>query len=93
MNVHRICCAAAVSLFLGGVQARLASQSGAAPATECTVAGVQAKAPKGTTITAATVVAAAENVPQHCRVDGHVEVPGNEVNFRLGLPNAWNGKY
>jgi feruloyl esterase len=54
---------------------------------------VQGKAPKGTTITAAAVVRATEDVPQHCRVDGHVAVPGNEVRFRLGLPAAWNGKY
>src|SRR6185295_19095699 len=65
----------------------------AGTATECTVAAVQAKAPKGTTITAASVVEATATVPQYCRVDGHVAVPGNEVNFRLGLPTSWNGKY
>jgi len=31
--------------------------------------------------------------PQFCQVDGHVATPGNEVNFRLGLPERWNGKY
>jgi feruloyl esterase len=93
MSVREIACALAVSLLLGGVQAHLASQDAANSSTECTVAAVQAKAPKGTTITAASVVAPEGNVPQHCRVDGHVAVPGNEVRFRLGLPNGWNGKY
>ena len=31
--------------------------------------------------------------PEYCRVDGHVATPGNTVNFRLGLPAAWNGKF
>ena len=61
---------------------------------ECSVASLQAKAPKGTTITAASVVPAADKVASYCRVDGHVAVPGNEVNFRLGLPTTgWNGKF
>src|SRR6187549_1808278 len=61
---------------------------------ECSVTSLQAKAPKGTTITGATVVPAAEKVASYCRVDGHVAVPGNEVNIRLGLPTAgWNGKF
>src|SRR4029453_13940284 len=91
MSVRQISCAVAVSFVLAGMQARLASQSSRSASSECTVAAVQANAPKGTTITAASVVPAEGNVPQHCRVDGHVAVPGNEVNFRLGLPNTWNG--
>jgi feruloyl esterase len=82
-----------VSLVLGGLQTQLASQSTTAGSTDCSIAALQAKAPKGTTITAAAVVPAADDLPQYCRVDGHVAVPGNEVNFRLGLPAAWNGKY
>jgi feruloyl esterase len=60
---------------------------------ECSVPSIQAKAPKGTTITAAQVVPTAAAIPSHCRVDGHVTVPGNEVNFRVGLPENWNGKF
>jgi feruloyl esterase len=60
---------------------------------ECTVTALQAKAPKGTTITAAAVVPAAATLPAYCRVDGRVAVPGNEVNFRVGLPDGWNGKF
>lgn len=59
----------------------------------CAVAPIQAKAPKGTTITAAQVVDAKDGLPRYCRVDGHTATPGNEVNFRLGLPEQWNGKY
>ena len=65
----------------------------ASPSAECTVSALQQKAPPGTTITAATVVAAEGATPEYCRVDGHVATPGNTVNFRLGLPPAWNGKF
>ena len=64
-----------------------------AQSTACTVAALQAKAPKGTTITGAEKVAAAGSVPAHCRVDGHATSSGNEVNFRLALPEGWNGKF
>ena len=60
---------------------------------ECSVSAVQAKAPSGTTITGAAVVPAEGKRPQYCRVDGHTASPGNEVNFRLGLPDGWNGKF
>jgi len=59
----------------------------------CDVAAIQDTAPAGTTITAAAVVPAAGARPQYCRVDGHVTSVGNEVNFRLGLPDGWNGKF
>lgn len=62
-------------------------------AVTCEVATVQQKAPKGTTITGATVVQATGSQPRHCQVDGHVAVPGNEVNVRVGLPENWNGKF
>ena len=64
-----------------------------AQSTACTVEAVQAKAPTGTTITGAEMVAAAGRVPAHCRVDGHATSTGNEVNFRLALPEGWNGKF
>jgi feruloyl esterase len=60
---------------------------------ECSVQAIQAKAPKGTTITAAEVATAGDKTTSYCRVDGHVAVPGNEVNFRVGLPQNWNGKF
>jgi feruloyl esterase len=61
----------------------------------CSVEAIQAKAPKDVTITAAAMVAAnaTGTAPAHCRVDGHVAVPGNQVNFRVGLPENWNGKF
>ncbi|MEZ5419506.1 MAG: tannase/feruloyl esterase family alpha/beta hydrolase [Vicinamibacterales bacterium] len=59
----------------------------------CEVAALQARAPSGTTITAAALVAATAEEPAHCRVDGHAASPGNTVNFRLGLPADWNGKF
>ena len=63
------------------------------PAAGCDVAALQRLAPAGTTITAAAPVAATATDPAHCRVDGHAASPGNTVNFRLGLPSAWNGKF
>jgi feruloyl esterase len=72
----------------------VASDAGkASPSVECTVPALQQKAPPGTTITASTVVAAEGAAPEYCRIDGNVATPGNAVNFRLGLPNAWNGKF
>jgi len=65
----------------------------------CTVAALQQKAPADTTITSAEMVEAGPvakggaALPRHCRVDGHVTVPGNTVKFRIGLPAAWNGKF
>lgn len=73
--------------------ARVFPQGPVPPPAECTVAALQALAPKGTTITAATMVAAAGRVPSHCLVDGQTTSVGNQVNFRLGLPGEWNGKF
>ncbi len=93
MNARRLLPALAVSVFLGGPAAGVTTIGAAGSMTDCTVAAVQAKAPKGTTVTAVAVVEATGSVPQYCKVDGHVAVPGNEVTFRLGLPTSWNGKY
>jgi feruloyl esterase len=81
-----------------GLVGRGAGQSSESPATTCSAAALQASAPAGTTITSAEIVEAApgrgeSEIPRHCRVDGHVAVPGNTVNFRLGLPMNWNGKF
>src|SRR6188474_2503796 len=92
MRAGRIAYGLIVCLVLAGTAAYLAPLN-AATLADCTVAALQTKAPKGTTITAASVVEAAQGVPQYCKVEGHVASPGNEVNFRLGLPTAWNGKY
>jgi feruloyl esterase len=59
----------------------------------CEVAAIQRLAPSGTAITTATPVPASDKEPAHCKVDGHAASPGNTVNFRLGLPTAWNGKF
>jgi Tannase and feruloyl esterase len=93
MRAGRIGSGLIICLIVGGAAASLAPLRAAATLADCNVAALQAKAPKGTTITEAAVVEAAGNLPQYCRVDGHVASPGNEVNFRLGLPSAWNGKY
>jgi feruloyl esterase len=66
----------------------------AAAPSQCTVAAIQALAPKGTTIQSAdpTVMP----VP-HCKIDGYIVTnnPGpNQVNFRLQLPDSgWTGRY
>jgi len=44
-----------------------------------------------TTITSATIVAAAGTAPEHCLVVGHVDT---EIGFELRLPTTtWNGKF
>jgi feruloyl esterase len=59
----------------------------------CDQAQLQRKSPPGVTIDDATEVAATGRLPAHCLVNGKVATPGNEVNFRLGLPQSWNGKF
>src|SRR4051812_18703771 len=70
-----------------------AQGEGAGAAATCSIAALQQKAPAGTTITGAAVVDATGAQPSFCQVDGHVSVPGNEVNLRIGLPRQWNGKF
>src|SRR5262245_19922849 len=89
---YRIALAAVFSAALA-TGAALAAQGEGRSGTPCLATAIQAAAPKGTTIVGAKVVAADGTTPQYCQVDGHVAVPGNEVNFRLGLPERWNGKY
>jgi feruloyl esterase len=79
---------AAAALLLCG------SPSMAAPPSPCSVAAIQALAPKGTTIKSADPTATP--VP-HCKIDGSIitNSPGpNTVNFRLQLPDSgWTGRY
>lgn len=83
------------SALVARLEAQRQSEGGGAgvPAVSCSVAAVQAKAPVGTTITDAKVIEATGTQPRHCQVDGHVAVPGNQVNVRVGLPENWNGKF
>src|SRR4051794_41037789 len=78
-------------LFVSAIPAALAWATSAHAAT-CTLPSVSGIAPPDTTIVAVQAVAASAAVPAFCRVDAHVATPGNTVNFRLGLPVAWNGK-
>jgi feruloyl esterase len=73
------------------IVATLAFSRSTAAAT-CTLPAVQSLAPAGTTVTAVVAAAATATVPAFCRADGFVSTPGNTVNFRLGLPTAWNGR-
>jgi hypothetical protein len=82
-----------LTLMLALATAVGSDASKASPSAECTVPALQQKAPPGTTITATTVVAAEGATAEYCRVDGNVATPGNTVNFRLGLPAVWNGKF
>jgi len=78
---------------IGACGAHVYTQGNSSTLADCTVPALQAKAQAGTTIVSAKVVDAAGTTPKHCQVDGHTATPGNEVNFRLGLPERWNGKY
>jgi feruloyl esterase len=90
MNMNRVIVSTALAIAMAALGGHLSAQT--APVT-CAVAALQQKAPQGTTITAARVIEAKGNQPRYCEVDGHTATPGNEVNFRLGLPERWNGKY
>jgi feruloyl esterase len=82
-----------IVVFAGFLAGTGDSGATASSAIDCAVAALQQKAPPDTTITAAVMVPAEGKTPEYCRVDGHVATPGNTVNFRLGLPAAWNGKF
>ena len=87
-----------IAIVVAAMAPHAAARLGA-EATACTVAAVQAMAPKDTTIVAAEFVPDARPTPTgglvrgHCRVDAKVAVPGNEVNVRVALPQDWNGKF
>jgi feruloyl esterase len=84
-------CAAALAL---AVTAHAVNGASATPLlVTCEVAAIQARAPLGTTITAAATIEASATHPRFCQVDGHAASTGNTVNFRLGLPDGWNGKF
>ncbi len=86
--------AVAVVGVLAGFAAPEAQAPQSAPAASaCEVVALQRIAPAGTIITAAALVPASATEPAHCKVDGHAASPGNTVNFRLGLPTDWNGKF
>ncbi len=80
----------------GAFAAGLAALHGspAAAASACSVEGVQAISPAGTTIVSA--VSVASPVP-NCKIDGYITTtnPGpNKVNFRLQLPDqGWQKRY
>ena len=61
--------------------------------TSCTIDSLQSSAPKDVTILAARNVPAKDKVPAHCFVEANVATPGNVVDFRLALPETWNGKF
>lgn len=93
MTTSRTAIATTVFLTVAVGAHRTSQGNGAAAVTACTASALQQMAPKGTTITGAVTIEAAGNQPRFCQVDGHVAVPGNEVNVRVGLPETWNDKF
>lgn len=84
--VHTVVCA--LFLSLGPWAARSAGAT-----IDCTQSAIQSVAPPNTTIVSAT--AQSDPVP-YCDVLGYVTTmhPGpNQVNFELGLPGEWNGRF
>jgi feruloyl esterase len=92
MTFGRIALATSLA-SLAALGVHLSGQGEGSTVVECSVASLQQKAPAATTVTAAKVVDATAAQPSYCQVDGHVAVPGNEVNLRIGLPQRWNGKF
>jgi feruloyl esterase len=91
-RVFRLAFTTAVAI-VGAAGVHVFTQGASSTLADCAVPALQAKAPKGTTITAAKLVDAIGKLPRYCQVDGHTASSGNDVNFRLGLPERWNGKY
>jgi len=84
---------AAVSMCVAATLTLCSDAALASGSMTCDLQLLQKKAPTGTTILAATFVAAAAKVPEHCLVQGNVATPGNVVDFKLALPTNWNGKF
>src|SRR5690606_10550231 len=82
--------AIASSLLVGA--SLLPCVAGANGPANCAVSFLRSRAPAGTMIVSA-VVAPAQEAPEHCLVEGAVTTPDNSVNFQLGLPTRWNGKF
>ena len=87
MRITPVVLMMSVSAIASAPWAALADQNA------CVVAQLQKKALAGTTVSAAKLVPATDKVPAHCLVEGTVATPGNSVDFRLGLPAQWNGKF
>ena len=68
----------------------LAALSPAHALTAAQCPGLASLSVPATTITSAAYVAPAGAVPEHCLVRGRVDT---EINFQLGLPLTWNGKF
>ncbi|HTE42609.1 MAG TPA: tannase/feruloyl esterase family alpha/beta hydrolase [Steroidobacteraceae bacterium] len=82
------------SLLSGALlAASVLSSALAAEPMSCNTVDLQKKAPAGTTILAATTIAAKDKTPAHCFVKANVATPGNMVDFQLALPANWNGKF
>ena len=73
--------------------AHVYTQEAASALADCAGPALQASAPRAPRSQGAKPVEATGKLPKYCQVDGHIATPGNEVNFRLGLPERWNGKY
>jgi Tannase and feruloyl esterase len=72
------------------VASTLAALSPAHALTAAQCPGLASLSVSATTITSAAYVAPAGGVPEHCLVRGRVDT---EINFQLGLPLTWNGKF
>ena len=85
---------AALSLLaLTAVTTTSSNVARAAGLRSCTVKDLQAKAPIGLTVIDASLVPAVGSTPAYCQVDATVSTAGNDVGIRMGLPEAWNGKF
>lgn len=73
--------------------ATLAIAGNAAAVTQCDVSAFQQLAPAGTKIGKAVAMRAGASAPAHCLLEGSMQTQNNELRFRLGLPERWNGKF
>jgi feruloyl esterase len=80
-------------LAIAGLTCAFAASATTGPVGNCSVGYLQSVAAPGTTIMAATVVAATATVPEYCRVDASATTVNNATVYQVGLPTTWNDKF
>jgi Tannase and feruloyl esterase len=65
----------------------------AADKSRCATAVLAAAVNAPLTVKSADLVAEGPKAPEHCRVLASLPTVGNEVEFVVGLPTDWNGKF
>ena len=90
MKIHRLACSAAFAIAVAALGSHVSGQTATVA---CAVAPLQQKAPQGHHHHRSESDRGQRQPAALLPSRRPTATPGNEVNFRLGLPERWNGKY